>query len=404
MVLEGGVGQWYAAALLQSAAAQHFFSYGILRKEEWVRVFREHGAAQEEGAALMNEGLPENDALMNVRLPEGGAQKSQNAPYSASPSQNSEQIWARYQLDSAGAMLVVALRYAPDVEPESDEERAARGLAPLPVAKQGRPVAAVGRFARANWYRETIARLADCVKSISDEARARGLPVFSPREWHRFSNSRFPEKALAVAAGLGTIGRNGLLIARRTGNAESQDSRCTEISSWPKWSSAVVLGLVLLPFDIGMEAGTLHDEPIMPLALCGTCQRCVDACPTGALALAELPRYERARCIQNYTSGTGLLPEDIQSAWGNQLYGCDICLEACPYFKPDSEASSTLGRIGGAFDAAFIAAMSDTDLRAVFKGSALDQKWIEPEALKRNAAFAAGQLAGRSFDLQPRLL
>jgi hypothetical protein len=48
--------------------------------------------------------------------------------------------------------------------------------------------------------------------------------------------------------------------------------------------------------------------------------------------------------------------------------------------------------------------MSDTDLRAVFKGSALDQKWIEPEALKRNAAFAAGQLAGRSFDLQSRLL
>lgn len=393
MVLEGGVGRWYAEALLRSAASQHFFSFAILRKEEWVRVFRVQGVAEEEGGAHVDEGAPES-----------GAQKSQNAPDSGSASQNSENLWARYQLDSAGAMLVVALRYAPDVEPESDEERAVRGLPPLPTAKEGRPAAAVGRFARANWYRETIARLADCVKSISDEARARGLPVFAPREWHRFSNSRFPEKALAVAAGLGTIGRNGLLIAQRTGNAEASDSGCAETSSWPLWSSAVVLGLMLLPFDIGKEAGTLHDEPIMPLALCGTCQRCIDACPTGALALAELPRYERARCIQNYTSGAGPLPEDIEAAWGNQLYGCDICLEACPYFKPNSEACTALGRIGGAFDAAFIAAMSEAELRAVFKGSALDQKWIAPEALRRNVAIVASLFIGKSSDVPSRLL
>jgi len=185
MVLEGGVGRWYAEALLRSAASQHFFSFAILRKEEWVRVFRVQGVAEEEGGAHVDEGAPES-----------GAQKSQNAPDSGSASQNSENLWARYQLDSAGAMLVVALRYAPDVEPESDEERAVRGLPPLPIAKEGRPAAAVGRFARANWYRETIARLADCVKSISDEARARGLRFLRPENGTDFRIRDFRRRHL----------------------------------------------------------------------------------------------------------------------------------------------------------------------------------------------------------------
>ncbi|MFZ5859528.1 MAG: hypothetical protein ACOYVH_02190, partial [Spirochaetota bacterium] len=73
MVLEGGAGQWYAAALLRSAASQHFFSFAILRKEEWVRVFRVQGVAEEEGGAQVDEGAPES-----------GAQKSQNAPDSGS--------------------------------------------------------------------------------------------------------------------------------------------------------------------------------------------------------------------------------------------------------------------------------------------------------------------------------
>jgi len=343
MILEDEAERWYAEALLRSVALQHFFSFAFLRKEEWVRVLR-------------------------VQQPGEG-------------------LWARYQLDSVGAMLVAALRYAPDVESESAEARAAQGKPLLPLPEEGRAAVTIGRFARGNWYREMIERLAACARAASEETAGLGLPVFPLKQWHRFSNSKFPEKALAVAAGLGTIGRNGLLIARRTGNAEASDDGCAETSSWPLWSSAVVLGLMLLPFDIGKEVGTLHNEPIKPLALCGTCQRCIDACPTGALALAELPCYERARCIQNYTSIAGALPEDIEAAWSNQLYGCDICLEACPYFNPNGEACTALGRIGGAFDAASIAAMSEAELRAVFKGSALDQKWIAPAALKRNAAL-----------------
>lgn len=380
MMLEGEAAQWYIDALLQSAASQHLFSFAILKKEEWIEVVRGRGFAEEEGRQERKLAGAEN-----MRL-----------------SHSVDNLWTRYQLDSAGAMLIAALRYAPDVEPESAEARAVQGKPPLPLPEEGRIVVKVGRFARGNWYREMIERLAACARAVSQEAAGLGLPVFSLKNWHRFSNSRFPEKALAVAAGLGTIGRNGLLIARRT-VLELQEfaiepkpcdaKKATPIAhartSLPsvEWSSAVVLGLMLLPFDIRNGARILHGEPIKPIALCGDCQKCIDACPTRALSRGEEPHYERARCIQNYTSSAGVLPGDIEAAWGNQLYGCDICLEACPHFKPDPEAHTALGCIGGTFDAASIAAMNDDKLRAVFKHSALDMKWIETAALKRNAAL-----------------
>ncbi|HQB07203.1 MAG TPA: hypothetical protein PK712_05050, partial [Rectinema sp.] len=59
----------------------------------------------------------------------------------------------------------------------------------------------------------------------------------------------------------------------------------------------------------------------------------------------------------------------------------------CPYFEPDEEAHVNHGRIGGFFDAGSLANLNDEQIRVLFKGSALDQKWISPKALRRNAAI-----------------
>jgi len=175
--------------------------------------------------------------------------------------------------------------------PEPAAARAARGLPPLPLPEAGRPVATIGRFARGNWYREINARLAACAAAMSKEMATAGLPFFPPKRWQRFSNSRFPEKGLAVAAGLGSIGRNGLLIAeashwgcegaqssgaergaRENGLLNDGAANETEASPvttsttatttaiataattakapFPYASSAVLLGLMFLPFDI----------------------------------------------------------------------------------------------------------------------------------------------------------
>jgi epoxyqueuosine reductase QueG len=308
-------------------------------------------------------------------------------------------------------MLVVALRYAPDIEAEAAAGRAERGLPPLPLASYGRPAAKVARFARGNWYREIMDRLGHCAvatfAAITREGLAGRLDLEGkpPRRWPRFVNSRFPEKALALAAGLGTIGRNNLLIAKKTDGSNIlnaldfqghliKSNSCSEcITNLPIWSSAVVIGLMLLPFDIKMEKHEDGDSSrgIAPsfFAFCGDCRLCIDACPSRALSISYIPGFERYLCIQNYSSIEGHLPDFINNSWTDQLYGCDLCLEACPYFKPDEEAHVNHGRIGGFFDARSLADLNDEQIRALFRGSALDQKWISPRALRRNAAIIA---------------
>ena len=379
--------------LLFHAREQGFFSYAILGKEEWERVLLERGGASAEGVAEVENrpGTIGHGAVAG--LSRAGTLRS------------------RYQLDSGGAMLVVALRYAPDVEPEPAGARAARGLPPLPLAKEGLPVAIVGRFARGNWYAELLDRLSACAEATAKDMAGAGLPFFPKKHWHRFSNSRLPEKALAVAAGLGAIGRNSLLIAESTETEKENVSRkgfvggtpphgprkavppdrqCgAEVAEIPHFSSAVVLGIMILPFDLELGPLTERCTARSTLSLCAACRGCVDVCPGHALRVADKPEFERGRCIQHYTSVAGTLPASIEAAWGQQLYGCDCCLEACRYFLPDSEAHAAKGRIGGAFDAASLAAMDDAALRAALKNSALDQRWIDAGALRRNADLVA---------------
>ncbi|MEN6381671.1 MAG: 4Fe-4S double cluster binding domain-containing protein, partial [Rectinema sp.] len=286
--------------------------------------------------------------------------------------------------------------------------RARRGLPPLPLARDGRPAARVARFARGNWYREILDRLRNCATATfgaiikEGSAERLGLEAKPPQRWPRFVNSIFPEKALALAAGLGTIGRNGLLVAKKTNNSDifdaldfqehliaSDSSKPT--TNPPTWSSAVLIGLMLLPFDFDMLKLEKKDifGGVAPsfFAVCGNCRLCIESCPSRALSFSSLPGFARHLCIQNYSSIDGNLPDFIEKSWADQLYGCDLCLEACTYFEPDQKAHTNRGRIGGFFDAESLADLSEEQIQALFKASALDQKWIAPGALKRNAAI-----------------
>ncbi len=381
--LDDGAGARIVRRLLSHVAEQGFFSYALLSRDEWIAVLSARGPAQEEGTDAFEATAAE-------------ARKSSAL----------EALRTRYALDEQGAMLVVALRYAPDVELEGEAASAldkSQGLPRLPAPVPGQPVARVGRFARGNWYREVLDRLAVCAKKTACEMVAEGFPQMPAKCWHRFVNSRFPEKALAVTAGLGTIGRNSLLIAERSDALENGGaSTCAQA---PRWSSAVVLGLMFLPFDVPPAVYEPRRPPRAALELCASCTRCVEACPTGALSgtLVEtanpsapseaFPSFARFRCIQHYTSIEGILPEFINKAWSDQFYGCDICLEACPHFVPDPAAKVRRGKIGGSFDATALAMMESSALKASLKTSALDQRWISITALKRNASRVASRVA-----------
>jgi epoxyqueuosine reductase len=106
----------------------------------------------------------------------------------------------------------------------------------------------------------------------------------------------------AARAGVGFYGKNTMLITRRHG-------------SW------VVLGTVVT--DVAIEP-----SPRLELD-CGSCTRCIDACPTGALD--EPGVLDSTRCLSYWSQAPGAVPEPYRAEMGTHVYGCDICQDVCPW-------------------------------------------------------------------------
>ncbi|HWR10419.1 MAG TPA: 4Fe-4S double cluster binding domain-containing protein [Rectinemataceae bacterium] len=282
----------------------------------------------------------------------------------------------KYDVDSVESVAVLALRYGEGDYPTPPWADA------RPGETMGSPPLRIARFARANWYSELSGRMLSAVARTIADAAKKGLVLPSARKWHRLVNSGLPEKPLAVKAGLGWMGKNTILIARR--GAEGK------LSSHPEYSSAVALGLLLCPVDL---------EPAVPVPLgnlCGECGRCVDACPTGALGEGRgideeegrAFRYDRKRCIQHWTTLDEAPPPDIKAAWNGRLYGCDSCLEACPHFRTDPLADCGIGRLGPSLPARYFTEHDDGVIRRDLEGSALGMAWMSIEAFRRSARWA----------------
>src|SRR5918998_2426555 len=110
------------------------------------------------------------------------------------------------------------------------------------------------------------------------------------------------DREAAARSGVGFYGKNTLLITRRHG-------------SW------VVLGTLVTDAAV---------EPSPPLdAGCGSCTRCIDACPTGALD--EPGVLDATRCLSYWTQAPEPIPVDYRAPLGDMVYGCDICQDVCPW-------------------------------------------------------------------------
>jgi len=276
---------------------------------------------------------------------------------------------SRLGLPEAGGAIAAALRYSegPATPP------------PWAQAYPG-PLAGLARFARADWYGELVSRLRAAASLLRSRLEDEGLESGPPKAWRWFSNSRFPERRLALEAGLGRQGRHGLLML-------------------PRGGSAAVLGLLLIPRAVegllsspqGQAEGPAGDRSEGRLELdadCASCGSCVAACPTGALAGDGTLRREL--CLQHWSSIVGPLPPAIEAAWGRRLYGCDACQEACPRFKPDQGARTALGLLGPGLPASWLVQAPEAEIRSRLGGSVLAMKWIAVGALRRNAALGLG--------------
>jgi epoxyqueuosine reductase len=171
------------------------------------------------------------------------------------------------------------------------------------------------------------------------------------------------EKPAAMRAGIGWTGKHTNLVSRRFG-------------SW------LFLGEVLTTLPIPPDPPEVDH--------CGSCEKCLKACPTGALT--EPYRIDPRRCISYLTiEHKGTIEEDLQAAIGNRVYGCDDCLAACPWTKFASATmdADLLPRPQMAAPRlADLAALDDAAFRTLTTGSAVRR--TGRERFVRNVLIAIG--------------
>lgn len=123
------------------------------------------------------------------------------------------------------------------------------------------------------------------------------------------------ERGWAARAGLGFLGKNAMLISREDGNWLFLAAILTRVEFQPDEPIKKRFGAAQ-PGDAGL--------------LCGKCTRCLDACPTNAFPRPGV--VDARRCISYQTiENKGIIPRELRAGIGNRIYGCDVCLEVCPW-------------------------------------------------------------------------
>ena len=176
------------------------------------------------------------------------------------------------------------------------------------------------------------------------------------------------ERALAASAGLGFFGKNTNLLQPRSG-------------SW------FFLSEILLDLELPAESHQLKVS-------CGTCHRCIDACPTDAFAGPY--KLDSRRCISYLTiENKGAIPRELRAAIGEWLFGCDVCQDVCPFNRFSSETDwpelQPEAGVGPRLDLAEVLSIAgDDEFRARFRGTPLTRP--KRRGLLRNAAVVAANV------------
>ena len=231
--------------------------------------------------------------------------------------------------------------------------------APEPDATSSLPRGRVARYAWGRDYHAMLrSRLDDLLEAIAAELGYHpGARIF-------VDSSPLPERAVAQRAGLGWVGKNTNLLVHGLG-------------SWT-FLAAVIL-------DIALP----EDEPI--LTHCGSCDLCLQACPTGALLTPYV--LDNNRCISYQTiENRGAVPTELRPLMGDWVYGCDICQDVCPVNRKAAttgwDAFTPASQEAAHPDLISLLSMDTPEYQERFRGSAM--KRAKQSGLQRNAAVALG--------------
>ncbi|CAI9392550.1 MULTISPECIES: tRNA epoxyqueuosine(34) reductase QueG [Bacillaceae] len=188
-------------------------------------------------------------------------------------------------LDKPKSIISIALAY-----PSKMKERV--------VSKKGERR---GIFCRASWGTDYHIVLKDRLKKLEDYIQER-IPDALCKSM--VDTGELVDRAVAQRAGIGWSGKNCAIIT-------------------PEFGSYVYLGEMIT--NLPLEPDTPMEDQ------CGTCNKCIDVCPTGALIQGG--QLNAQRCIAFQTQTKGFLAEEFREKLGNRIYGCDTCQTVCPKNK-----------------------------------------------------------------------
>jgi epoxyqueuosine reductase len=233
---------------------------------------------------------------------------------------------------------------------------------PLSIHRGG-DAAHIARYAWGDDYHDVIGRRMDrliaWMRDCADEAfEARAYVDTGPVQ----------EKVYAQHAGLGWIGKNTCVINPRLG-------------SW------IFLSEIICSLPLDVDAAAVDQ--------CGTCRRCLQACPTGALVDPYV--LDATRCLSYLTIELkGPIPEELRQSVGAHAYGCDICQDVCPWNRKSAVSNDPAWLPRAVFDGRSLAELwstPDGELRRGLKGSAMTRAGVT--RFRRNLATCAGATGDR---------
>ncbi|HMH33776.1 MAG TPA: tRNA epoxyqueuosine(34) reductase QueG [Puia sp.] len=167
----------------------------------------------------------------------------------------------------------------------------------------------IAKYAFGNDYHEVIKKklnfFLDGIRQKIGDVRGRGFVDSAP----------VLERSWAVRSGLGWVGRNGNLINKQSGSFF--------------FIATLIVDLVLQ-----------YDDPFAK-DFCGTCRKCIDACPTAAILEDKV--VDGSKCISYFTIELkdALIPEAMKGQFDNWMFGCDICQDVCPWNRFSSSTDET---------------------------------------------------------------
>lgn len=252
---------------------------------------------------------------------------------------------ARALLPGARSALCVAVPYATP--------------APAQRVLRGR----VSNYAWSHDYHRRLRPILEAIARTLDEAAGEAVCAIA------LDTKPLAERALAALGGLGWVGKHTNLIN-------------------PDLGSFVFLGEVLTTLDLPV------DEPSRKS--CGSCARCVEVCPTGALRGDYT--MDATRCISDLTQRTDAIPREMRALIGEWVWGCDLCQIACPPTQRASVAASDVNRPDSletaAPDLQALLHLRSGAFSRTYRGTAMG--WRGAAVLRRNAAVALGNALDRA--------